>query len=486
MVGNAIWPYDTQAVIQQKPHIKSTPACSQKVSIVIAARNNSAYLAETIESAFNQTIPCEVIYTDDCSFDDSINIARQYQNRGLILLESPCHTGVCETRNRGAEIARGDYLLFLDGDDILPLDYVKKHLEKMSPDTPFAYGGAEAFGDYSTLWNAPEWTDGRLWLRNFVNTSALWNRRAFETAGRWRNKINTMWDWDLALRGSRLGTPVRSNAVLRYRQHADSWSANIKTKYQQRQEILLPQMRQICSRLSIGSIISGRVADFFPQWISAISQSVNLINSPEPVELVLLDNTNNTSTLRKMRDEVSRYVNTFETIRILPHPTSITFSDEKERRDKTARFMAQACNRLRFEMRGDIHWLIEDDILVPLEAGVNLISNLTADWVPPNAVSGCYRNRHTESQYVGGLFDDHHIVNAFSDIGGETRVVDYCGTGCLMYWKDRTPRYWNSHYRNMPAHDWEWCSQLKSSDGVILMLPSVHCGHAKSPSEILY
>ncbi|HBL48556.1 MAG TPA: hypothetical protein DDZ90_34755, partial [Planctomycetaceae bacterium] len=283
--------------------------------------------------------------------------------------------------------------LFLDGDDILPPDYVQQHLDKMTCNTPFAYGAAEAFGDYSTLWNAPEWTEGQLWLRNFVNTSALWNRQAFETAGRWRNKINTMWDWDLALRGSRLGTPVRSTAVLKYRQHANSWSANIQTKYQKRQEILLPQMRRICSRLSIGSIISGRLPDFFPQWLSAVSQSVNLINSEEPVELVLFDNSNNVDTLCKIRAETSRYINTFETIRIVSHPDTFSYKNEKERRDKTARFMALACNRLRNEMRGDIHWLIEDDILVPLEAGVNLMTELTADRIPPNAVSGCYRNR---------------------------------------------------------------------------------------------
>ncbi len=148
--------------------------------------------------------------------------------------------------------------------------------------------------------------------------------------------------------------------------------------------------------------------------------------------------------------------------------------------------MAHACNLLQVEMSGDIHWLIEDDILVPLEACINLITTLTAGRVPPNAVSGCYRNRHVETQFVGGHFDDFHIVNSFSEIGTETSAVDYCGTGCLMYWKDRTPRYWDSHYRDIPAHDWEWCTRIKESKGTILMLPSVHCGHVKSLEEILY
>tara|TARA_R110002111_G_scaffold227346_2_gene288953 strand:+ start:89768 stop:91234 length:1467 start_codon:yes stop_codon:yes gene_type:complete len=488
MVGNALWPNPEKQNHHQVDSSRTpkTKVCEKQVSIVIAARNNASFLAEAIESAFDQSVPCEVIYSDDCSFDDSLAIANRYLDQGLIVIGAPYHSGVCDTRNRGASRANGNYLLFLDGDDILPPDYVKKHLEAITPATPFVYGGAEAFGNFDTLWEAPDWTAGQLWQRNFVNTSALWNRLAFETAGRWRNKINTMWDWDLALRGARLGTPIHSKAILKYRQHSDSWSANIQTKYEKRQEVLLPQMRQICSRFSVGSIISGRLADFFPQWMSAVAQSVKLINSQEPVELVLLDNSNNPETLELMRSETNRYLNTFASIRIMPYPASFHFSNEKERRNQVAQFMAQACNQLRQEMRGDIHWLIEDDILVPLEAGVNLMKNLTADWIPPNAVSGCYRNRHVETQFVGGHFDDYHIVNAFSEIGTETCTVDYCGTGCLMFWKDRTPGYWDSHYQGVPAHDWQWCARIKQSRGKILMLPSVRCGHVRSPQDILY
>lgn len=486
MVGNALWPQTDRPRQQQKQTSAQPKVREDRISIIITARNNAPYLAEAIESALHQNISCEVIYSDDCSFDDSLSVASRYHDQGVITVKAPYHLGPCEARNRGAEAATGNYLLFLDGDDVLPPDYVKKHMEVMSSNTPFAYGAAEAFGEFSTLWEAPPWTAGRLWLRNFVNTSALWSRFAFETAGRWQNKINTMWDWDLALRGARYGTPVLSKAVLKYRQHKRSWSANIKTKYEKRQEILLPYMRRACARLSVGAIISGRLTEFFPQWMSAVAQSVKLINSPEPVELVLLDNSRNEQTLSILRAETNRYLNTFETIRIIPHPATLSFLNETERRNQVARFMAHSCNRLNSEMRGDIHWMVEDDILVPLEAGTNLMNQLTEGWVPPNAVSGCYRNRHVETQFVGGHFDDSHLVNAFTELGSETTSVDYCGTGCLMFWKDRTPRYWDSHYQHAAAHDWEWCARLKQAKGEILMLPSVHCGHVKTPDEILY
>lgn len=486
MVGNALWPQSARSAQQKQQSNLTLNPDQNLVSIIIAARNNGPFLSEAIESALNQSVECEVIYVDDCSFDDSLQTADRYKDQGLQVIRSQHHRGVCETRNLGASLAKGEYLLFLDGDDILQTDYVQKHLDAITPQTPYVYGAAEAFGAYSTFWDAPKWAAGNLWMRNFVNTSALWNRRAFETAGRWRNKINTMWDWDLALRGARLGTPVKSEAILLYRQHSSSWSASIQTKNEARQETLLPKMRQACSRLSVGSIISGRLSRFFPQWLSAVAQSVQLINPQEPVELVLLDNSNNSRTRDKIRYEANRYLNTFETIRVLSHPDQYQYTTERDRRNKVAQFMAQACNRLKSEMRGDIHWIIEDDILVPLEAGKELSENLTTGWVPPNAVSGCYRSRHVESQFVGGFFDEEHIVKAFKELGTQTTTVDYCGTGCLMYWKDRTPQYWSSHYRKTPAHDWAWCAKLKQDEGEILMLPSVHCGHVQTPENILY
>ena len=486
MVGNAVWPKSARVEqLENQTKFQADPEQSL-VSIVIAARNNGQFLTEAIESALNQSVECEVIYVDDCSFDNSLKIADQYKDQGLQVIRSQFHRGVCEARNRGASFAKGDYLLFLDGDDILQTDYVQKHLDAITPLTPFVYGSAEAFGAFTTFWDAPDWDEGRLWLRNFVNTSALWNRHAFETAGGWRNKINTMWDWDLALRGARLGVPAKSQAVLLYRQHPGSWSANIQTKKEERQESMLPRMRQICTRLSVGSIISGRLVDYFPQWMSAVAQAVKLINTQEPVELVLLDNSNNPRTLEQIRREAYRYLNIFESIRIVPHPVKFHYTTERDRRNKVAQFMAHACNRLKAEMRGEIHWIIEDDILVPLEAGKELSENLMTGWIPPNAVSGCYRSRHVESQFVGGYFDGEHIVKAFKELGDKITSVDYCGTGCLMYWKDRTPQYWRSHYRDSPAHDWAWCAQLKRENGEILMLPSVHCGHVQTPENILY
>ncbi|QDT86428.1 glycosyltransferase family 2 protein [Gimesia chilikensis] len=464
---------------------KNHHSCS-RVSIIIAARNNERYLAETIESSLQQSIPCEVIYSDDNSIDDSLELARQYQSQGLTVLESPRHQGVCETRNRGAAASSGDYLVFLDGDDIMPPNYIEEHLKVMRDDTPFVYGPAQAFGDFSIFWDAPEWEGSDIWRNNFVNTSAMWRRKVFEVAGRWREGIKTMWDWDLALRGSRLGVPRRSNATLKYRQHAASWSANNREKTHDQQEAFMPEVRKLNARVAVGSIISGRISKLFPAWMSAVAQATRLLDNSSKPELVLLDNSNDPDFRITIEKEVSRYWSTFQTIRIIPleHRVSHNCQSEEERRDAVSRFMAHACNQLRTHMDGEIHWIIEDDIMVPIQAGADLMQALVSGWTPPNAVSGCYHNRHIPKLYVGGWWNED-APHEITDLPADPFQVDYAGTGCLMYWNSRTPRYWGSHHAGIPAHDWNWSMELTGSGGQLLMLPQVCCQHAIDDSSFV-
>lgn len=177
-------------------HIETGRPARTRVSIIIAARNNGRYLEEAIRTAMAQTVACEVIYADDASNDNSLLIARSWEERGLVILPGYVHRGVCAARNRGAAVARGDYLVFLDGDDRLPKDFVARHQLAMAPGVPFVYGPARAFGDgphAQTLWAAPEWEHYDRWRCNTVNTSAMYARWAFDAAGGWSDRVPTMW-----------------------------------------------------------------------------------------------------------------------------------------------------------------------------------------------------------------------------------------------------------------------------------------------------
>lgn len=90
------------------------------VSVIMAVYNGAAYLAEAIESALNQTYSnIELIIVNDCSSDESVSIVTRYLSDGRItLLHNERNSGVAASRNRALEHAKGEYITFLDQDDI--------------------------------------------------------------------------------------------------------------------------------------------------------------------------------------------------------------------------------------------------------------------------------------------------------------------------------------------------------------------------------
>lgn len=97
-----------------------------KVSIIVPVHNSESYLPHCVESLLAQTLEdIEIILVDDCSTDSSREMIQRYaalfpqKIRGLYLDENVRQGGA---RNRGMEIARGEYISFVDSDDFLESD----------------------------------------------------------------------------------------------------------------------------------------------------------------------------------------------------------------------------------------------------------------------------------------------------------------------------------------------------------------------------
>lgn len=99
------------------------------VSIIIPCYNKRAYVAATIESSLAQTHPCEVIVVDDGSTDGSLDEIRRFE--GQVRWVTGPNRGGCAARNTGVDMSSGDYLQFLDADDILPSDKIARQLEAL-------------------------------------------------------------------------------------------------------------------------------------------------------------------------------------------------------------------------------------------------------------------------------------------------------------------------------------------------------------------
>ncbi|WP_175640285.1 glycosyltransferase family 2 protein [Metabacillus schmidteae] len=102
---------------------------SKKISIIIPMYNVKDYIVETIESVINQTMEdIELVLIDDCSSDGTYEIAKKYLERypNITLIRNKKNQGVSASRNIGLKLSKGHYIYFLDSDDYIEKDAIKK------------------------------------------------------------------------------------------------------------------------------------------------------------------------------------------------------------------------------------------------------------------------------------------------------------------------------------------------------------------------
>jgi glycosyltransferase involved in cell wall biosynthesis len=135
------------------------------VSILIPCYNNEKYVGEAIESALGQTYPnIEVIVVDDGSTDGSLDVIKSYGSR--VAWRTGLNRGACAARNTALELCKGEYIQFLDADDLIVQDKIEKQIPYLISniaDVVLCYG--LIFGDGKPLrpkkrvFNSPDGID---------------------------------------------------------------------------------------------------------------------------------------------------------------------------------------------------------------------------------------------------------------------------------------------------------------------------------------
>ena len=88
-----------------------------KVSIILTAFNEERYIKKAIESILNQTFKdLELIVVNDGSTDNTLDIIKGFDDERIVLINQE-NRGPGASRNRALELAKGDYIMYLDGDD---------------------------------------------------------------------------------------------------------------------------------------------------------------------------------------------------------------------------------------------------------------------------------------------------------------------------------------------------------------------------------
>jgi glycosyltransferase involved in cell wall biosynthesis len=146
-------------------HDVSVPSSDDvRVSVVIPCFNYGHHLSEAVETVLAQTLQAfEIIIVDDGSTDDSATVAQglieAHPETSIRLISQPNSGSPGHSRNVGITAARAPYIVCLDADDMLALDYLERCAVTLDahPEAAIAYGALQCFGDDTTLTDPREW-----------------------------------------------------------------------------------------------------------------------------------------------------------------------------------------------------------------------------------------------------------------------------------------------------------------------------------------
>lgn len=157
------------------------------ISIIMPAYNSEKYIGKAIDSVLKQTYSdYELIVIDDCSTDNTYKIiqTKAKEDMRIHIYQNTENVGVSKTRNRAVSLANGEWIAFLDSDDIWTEDKLEKQAAfiNRNPDTVLFYTGSAFTDEYCNKYNyvlsVCERIDYKTLLRkNLISCSSVVIRR---------------------------------------------------------------------------------------------------------------------------------------------------------------------------------------------------------------------------------------------------------------------------------------------------------------------
>lgn len=174
------------------------------VSILVPAFNAQEWIADTLRSAVAQTWERkEIIVVDDGSTDQTLAIARQFESNQVRVVTQE-NQGAAATRNKAFALSQGDYIQWLDADDLLASDKIARQMEAVEQSQSKRTLLSSAWGRFmyryrrtrfipSALWcdlSPVEWLQRKM-EQNLYMQTATWlvSRELTEVAGPWDTRL---------------------------------------------------------------------------------------------------------------------------------------------------------------------------------------------------------------------------------------------------------------------------------------------------------
>ena len=225
------------------------------VSIIVPVYNTAEYVEECIQSILSQTYEnIELILVNDGSTDGSGEICKKYEHLPNVSYFEQCNSGVVVSRKRGVSEAHGEWIMFVDSDDLLLEDGVQQ-IMLLSSGVDIAIGIHEGNTSLLKAPNYFEWDEYlyRLYLKRIHSAvwAKLFKRELFENCSQaFEYKITRAEDalMNLAIGSvNRKKVSICRNAIYQYRKRESSATHTFKYSF------------DYCERLSLiaDSLVKG-------------------------------------------------------------------------------------------------------------------------------------------------------------------------------------------------------------------------------------
>jgi glycosyltransferase involved in cell wall biosynthesis len=201
-----------------------------EISVVIPTWNRSQLLRLALRSVlWQRDVELEVIVVDDGSTDDTSEVVGALGEPRIRLIRQNDPGGVSSARNQGADEATGEWLAFLDDDDVWAPDKLTRQLSAAQADgRAWVYTGWVTIDERLQVMAgrappSPEEVAKLLYQRNAIPTggsNVMVHREAFELAGGFDTELTNGEDWELWIRLAAQGPPACvSDPLMAYRIH---------------------------------------------------------------------------------------------------------------------------------------------------------------------------------------------------------------------------------------------------------------------------
>lgn len=209
------------------------------VSAVIPVYNGAAYVADAIRSVLAQTYPrVECVVVDDGSTDGTAAVVRDFGDRVRYLRQA--NGGVSSARNAGVAAARGEFVAFLDADDLWRPEKLERQmgLFRERPDLGLAYSAVEVVNEGLEPIGTMAAPEGSVALRNTllmelpimaITMTAVLPARVVREVGGFDERLSTSADMDFSCRvAGRYPVARVVEALALYRQHGGQMHLNLR------------------------------------------------------------------------------------------------------------------------------------------------------------------------------------------------------------------------------------------------------------------